>query len=79
MVGKVRQGEEKKVRQGKVRNSGNVRGREQRKDIGEMEEWESIGYSRRSIVEGMMTIIGRDFNARTDKVGVGVKKEKDGE
>lgn len=35
MVGKVRQGE--------VRNSGNVRGREQRKDIGEMEEWESIG------------------------------------
>lgn len=43
MVGKVRQGEEKKVRQGKVRNSGNVRGREQRKDIGEMEEWESIG------------------------------------
>lgn len=34
MVGKVRQGE--------VRNSGNVRGREQRKDIGEMEEWESI-------------------------------------
>lgn len=32
MVGKVRQGE--------VRNSGNVRGREQRKDIG---EWESIG------------------------------------
>lgn len=30
-------------------------------------------------VEGMMTIIGRDFNARTDKVGVGVKKEKDGE
>lgn len=43
MVGKVRQGEEKKVRQGEVRNSGNVRGREQRKDIGEMEEWESIG------------------------------------
>lgn len=42
MVGKVRQGEEKKVRQGEVRNSGNVRGREQRKDIGEMEEWESI-------------------------------------
>lgn len=36
-------GEEKKVRQGEVRNSGNVRGREQRKDIGEMEEWESIG------------------------------------
>lgn len=35
MVGKVRQGE--------VRNSGNVRGREQRKDTGEMEEWESIG------------------------------------
>lgn len=28
-------------------------------------------------VEGMMTIIGRDFNARTDKVGV--KEEKDGE
>lgn len=43
MVGKVRQREEKKVRQGEVRNSGNVRGREQRKDIGEMEEWESIG------------------------------------
>lgn len=43
VVGKVRQGEEKKVRQGEVRNSGNVRGREQRKDIGEMEEWESIG------------------------------------
>lgn len=43
MVGKVRQGEEKKVRQGEVRNSGNVCGREQRKDIGEMEEWESIG------------------------------------
>lgn len=43
MVGKVRQGEKKKVRQGEVRNSGNVRGREQRKDIGEMEEWESIG------------------------------------
>lgn len=43
MVGKVRQGEEKKVRQGEVRNSGNVRGREQRKDIGEMQEWESIG------------------------------------
>lgn len=41
MVGKVRQGEEKKVRQGEVRNSGNIRGREQRKDIGEMEEWES--------------------------------------
>lgn len=38
MVGKVRQGEEKKVKQGEVRNSGNVRGREQRKDIGEMEE-----------------------------------------
>lgn len=32
-----------KVRQGEVRNSGNIRGREQRKDIGEMEEWESIG------------------------------------
>lgn len=30
-------------------------------------------------VEGMMTIIGRDFNARTDKGGVQVKKEKDGE
>lgn len=43
MMGKVRQGEEKKVRQGEVRNSGNVRGRKQRKDIGEMEEWESIG------------------------------------
>lgn len=43
MVGKVRQGEEKKVKQGEVRNSGNVREREQRKDIGEMEEWESIG------------------------------------
>lgn len=43
MVGKVRQGEEKKVRQGEVRNSGNVCGREQRKDIEEMEEWESIG------------------------------------
>lgn len=38
MVGKVRQGEEKKVKQGEVRNSGNVRGREQRKDIGEMKE-----------------------------------------
>lgn len=38
MVGKIRQGEEKKVKQGEVRNSGNVRGREQRKDIGEMEE-----------------------------------------
>lgn len=37
MVGKVRQGEEK-VRQGEVRNSGNVRGREQRKDIGEIKE-----------------------------------------
>lgn len=76
MVGKVRQGEEKKVRQGEVRNSGNVRGREQRKDIGEMEEWES---RREYRVEGMMTIIGRDFNARTDKVGIGVKEEKDGE
>lgn len=30
-------------------------------------------------VEGMMTIIGRDFNARTDKEGVGVKEEKDRE
>lgn len=28
-------------------------------------------------VEG--TIIGRDFNARTDKEGVGVKEERDGE
>lgn len=39
-----------------------------------MEEWES-----EYRVEGMMTIIGRDFNARTDKVGVRVKEEKDGE
>lgn len=30
-------------------------------------------------VEGMMTIIGRDFNSRTDKEGVRVKEEKDGE
>lgn len=30
-------------------------------------------------VEGMMKIIGKDFNARTDKEEVGVKEEKDGE
>lgn len=38
MVGKIRQGEEKKVRQGEVRNSGNVRGREQRKAV---EKWKN--------------------------------------
>lgn len=47
MVGKVRQGEEKKVRQGEVKNSGNVRGREQRN--GRMGKYR---------VEGTMTIIG---------------------
>lgn len=30
-------------------------------------------------VERMMTIVGRDFNARTNKEGVGMKEEKDGE